>query len=527
MKERIMSLPLRVLIIEDSEDDALLMVHALKKGGYHPITKRVSTRGAMMDALKEEEWELIIADYRMPLFSAPEALDLIKRENLEVPFIIVSGAIGEETAVQAMKSGAHDYIMKDNLARLVPAIERELREVEEHRKRKKAEEEKKKMEEQLLQAQKMEAIGRLTGGVAHDFNNLLTAIRGYTDMALDQADAGTQLFQDLREIQISAERAMNLTRQLLLFSRRQPMEFSYIDFNILVENLMGLLHRIIGEDIEVHYHLASDPLVVYADQTSIEQVLMNLVVNARDAMQDGGLITIKTDRILISEENRTEQTDASPGDYIKFSVIDTGTGMDAETQNHIFEPFFSTKEFGKGSGLGLSVVYGIVQQHKGWIHVTSDVDKGSVFEVYLPLVTMRRAEKKTQQEIQSILAMGHGERIMVIEDEDSVRHFAMRALSRGGYTVFTASNEQEAMEVFNREQGNLHLIFSDVVLPNMNGIKLIEKLLILNPEIKVLMSSGYTDQKSQWKIIREKGYPFLQKPYTFETLLRNIHELLK
>jgi len=518
--------PLRVLIIEDSEEDALLLVHALKQGGYDPIFQRIYTREAMVSALHDETWEVIIADYRMPRFSAPDALQIVKERCLDVPFIIVSGAIGEETAVTAMKAGAHDYIMKDNLARLIPAIERELREVEMHRKKQQAEEDKKRIEEQLLQSQKMEAIGRLTGGVAHDFNNLLTAIRGYTDMSFDQITKDTQLYKDLKEIQICTERAMNLTRQLLLFSRRQPMEFFHIDFNKTVENLLGLLHRIIGEDIEVRYDLVSEKLILFADQTSIEQMIMNLVVNARDAMLEGGTVTIRTEKSNLSSQAVKNISNAYPGDFVRFSVADTGSGIDEEILEHIFEPFYSTKAFGKGSGLGLSVVYGIIQQHKGWIQVESKKGMGSIFEVYLPLASKKNF-RKAKYNLPINIKKGNGERILVIEDEDSVRHFAKRALEKGGYHVFTAMNDQEALDIFNKENGDFQLIFSDVVLPNTNGIKLVEKLLTKNSKMKVLMTSGYTDQKSQWKMIKEKGFPYLQKPYTFENLLRVIAENLQ
>ena len=521
-----MSSPLRVLIVEDSEDDALLIVHALRQGGYKPLYKQVFTREDMISALDEQAWEVIIADYLMPRFSAPDALEIVKARALDVPFIIVSGAIGEETAVTAMKAGAQDYIMKDNLARLVPAIERELREVEVHRKKRQAEEDKKRIEKQLLQSQKMEAVGRLTGGVAHDFNNLLTAIRGYTDMALEQIDQDTQLFQDLKEIQVSAERAMNLTRQLLLFSRRQPMEFRQMDLNVTVENLLGLLHRIIGEDIEVHYDLYKDPIFIFADPTSIEQMVLNLVVNARDALSEGGKITVRTCRIHFDQKDVENSSEGYPGDFVCFSVSDTGSGMSKSTLEHIFEPFYSTKEFGKGSGLGLSVVYGIIQQHKGWIDVQSEKGHGSTFKIYLPIAS-KKAESKNRIDLPHHIRKGNGERILIIEDEDSVRHFAKRALEKGGYQVFVASDDKEALRIFQQEKGNFQLVFSDVVLPNTNGIKLAENLLKQNPEIKIILTSGYTDQKSQWKIIREKGFPYLQKPYTFAVLLKTIGENLE
>jgi two-component system cell cycle sensor histidine kinase/response regulator CckA len=365
----------------------------------------------------------------------------------------------------------------------------------------------------------------LTGGVAHDFNNLLTAIRGYSDLAVAKTEPGSQLHKDLREIQIASERAMGLTRQLLLFSRRQPMEFLPIDLNQTIENLFGMLRRIIGEDIKLHHELASESLFVSADQTSIEQMIMNLVVNARDAMLEGGTITIKTKACLLDRHSVKTMPDARTGRFIRFSVADTGMGMDSETQKRMFEPFFSTKDFGKGSGLGLAVVLGIVQQHKGWIRVLSQVGQGSLFEVYLPIASERPAPA-AERDATPESFFGKGERILVIEDEGGVRYFAQKALSRNGYTVFTASNEKEAIEAFKGEKGDFQLVFSDVVLPGMNGIQLIEKLLSLNPKVKVLLTSGYTDQKSQWRIIKRKGYPFLQKPYSLYTLLKTIRECI-
>lgn len=518
--------PLNILVVEDSEDDTLLILRALERGGYNPNFKRVETSHAMKSELEAKKWDIIIADYKMPHFSGIKALELYKQTTLDIPFIIVSGAIGEETAVSTMKAGAHDFIMKDNLSRLVPAIERELREVKIRHERKVAEEEKEKIKVQLLQAQRMEAIGRLTGGVAHDFNNLLTAIRGYTDMAILRSNVDNPLLKELKEIKIAAERAMNLTHQLLLFSRRQPMKFTALDLNETIVNLLGILHRLIGEDIKVHHYLSSGNLTIYADKNSIEQMIVNLVVNARDAMDEGGDITVKSEKITLDDKDTRTMTEARPGQFILFSITDTGVGMDQETKEHIFEPFYSTKEFGKGSGLGLSVVYGIIKEHKGWINVISKKGEGSTFEVYLPLISGKPKQESTEEfTIKSY--QGKGERILVIEDEDNVRHFTSRALRNNGYIVYTASDYNQAMELFKKEKGHFHLVFSDVVLPDISGIKLVENIQSSDPKIKVLLTSGYTDQKSQWKEIKDKNYPFLQKPYNMRTLLiavRNVME---
>jgi signal transduction histidine kinase len=520
-----MSVPLHVLIVEDSEDDALLLLHALRQGGYDPVFKRVDEAETMLSALNDHSWDLVISDYLMPRFGAPAALELLKKQGLDIPFIIVSGAVGEETAVLAMKAGAHDYIMKDSLTRLIPAIERELREVEVRKRQRQSEDEKRKIEAQLFQSQKMEAIGRLTGGVAHDFNNILTAIRGFTDLAINGSNVGSHLYNDLRQIQISVERAANLTRQLLLFSRCQPMDFFHLDLNKTVENLIGMLHRIIGEEISIRCRLVPGHLVVFADRTSIEQMIMNLVVNAKDAMPQGGEISIMTEKVTLGESDIKAMPDARAGRFIRFSVTDVGTGMDPETIERIFEPFFSTKGTGKGSGLGLSVVYGIVQQHKGWIHVSSEVGKGSTFEVYLPRSNAPVQDKMEQEDVSNVHP-GRGERILVIEDEANVRQYAVESLERNGYSVFEASGEREALEFFTREKGNVQLIFSDVVLPNTNGIELVERLLKINPRCRVLFSSGYTDQKSRWKIIQEMGYPYLQKPYALNKLLKAVRDSL-
>jgi two-component system cell cycle sensor histidine kinase/response regulator CckA len=520
-----MSNPLRVLVIEDNEDDALLLLHALRQGGYEPVYKRVEEADAMLKALHSQKWDVVISDYVMPHFGAPDALELLKKQEMDIPFIIVSGAVGEETAVLAMKAGAHDYIRKDNYSRLIPAIERELREVEVRRKQKQAEEDKKKIQAQFFQSQKLEAIGRLTGGVAHDFNNILTAIQGFTDLAMGGSDVTSHVYNDLRQIQVAVERAASLTRQLLIFSRRQPMNFLHLDLNKTVENLIGMLHRIIGEEITITCKLASGPLSVFADKTSVEQMVMNLVVNAKDAMPQGGEITLKTEKVTVSESDAKGMAEARSGKFIRFSVIDRGTGMDPKTLEQIFEPFFSTKGTGKGSGLGLSVVYGIVQQHKGWLRVSSEVGKGSVFEVYLPR-SNAPVQESSEPQAGSGTIKGNGERILVIEDEAGVRQYAVESLERNGYTVFAASGEKEALDLFKKEMGDFDLIFSDVVLPDTNGIDLVEQLLKINPSCKVLFSSGYSDQKSRWKIIQKMGYPYLQKPYELNMMLVTVRDAL-
>jgi two-component system, cell cycle sensor histidine kinase and response regulator CckA len=392
--------------------------------------------------------------------------------------------------------------------------------------RRQMEKEKERMEGQLLQVQKMEAIGTLTGGVAHDFNNLLTAIQGCTDMALMKTEETNPIYFDLREIQKASLRAADLTRQLLLFSSRHPIRFSLISLNKVVDDLLKMVHRLIGEDIGISTALDPDLWAIRADKGTVEQVIMNLAVNARDAMPNGGKLTIRTENLRLTTETVKSMPEARPGPFVRMTVTDTGHGMDPETIEHIFEPFYSTKGPGRGTGLGLSVVYGIIRQHQGWIRVESVLNAGTTFEIVLPAV-MEKA-KPMQEETDSLAGLqGTGERILIVEDADGVRQFLQTALKDNGYAVFSVSTVGEALSLYEKEKGRFDLIFSDVVLPDKSGIDLIEQLLDGNPKLNILLSSGYTDHKSQWPRIQQRKFQYLQKPYSLKTLLRTVQDMLK
>jgi two-component system cell cycle sensor histidine kinase/response regulator CckA len=384
----------------------------------------------------------------------------------------------------------------------------------------------KKLEKQLRQAQKMESIGTLAGGIAHDFNNLLTAIRGSVDISMLTIKQDDPIFQDLREIQVAAERASDLIRQLLLFSRNQPMEFHFISLNKILENLLKLLHRLIGEDIGISTSLHPHLWTISADRVTIEQVVMNLAINARDAMPRGGKLSIRTENVKIDEGYCQAVPEARPGEFVRFSITDTGSGMNAETVQRIFEPFFSTKGPGKGTGLGLSVVYGIVQQHSGWINVYSEPGHGTTFKIYFP-AQKEREETQLKPKVPVTDLHGKNERVLLVEDEKNVREFVSKAWVQCGYTLCVAENSQQAEDLFTRENGKFDMVFSDVVLPDKNGIELVETLQKMKPDIRILLSSGYTDHKSQWPLIQEKGYRFLQKPYTLTELLTVLREVLR
>lgn len=401
--------------------------------------------------------------------------------------------------------------------------------VEDLTERKRAEEEREKMQAQLLQAQKMEAIGRLTAGIAHDFNNMLLVIQGYTDLLMMKVDETNPLHANLKEIYLTCTSVADLIRKLLLFSRKQPMKLILLNINRTVDDLLKMLNRLIGEDIAVNTDLEPDLWMVRADEGNIEQVIMNLAVNAKDAlsMTNGGELTIKTENVTLDEDLCRAIPEARPGKFVCLSVADTGVGMDKETIPHIFEPFFSTKDAGKGTGLGLSVVYGIIQQHGGWINVHSNPGQGSMFKFYLPAFSAIQEDEAEVKETISLQELqGSGERILVVEDEEKVREFVTMALRESGYLVLEAASAEEALELFEREKGKFHMVFSDVVLPGKTGIQLVDQLLARKPELPVLLSSGYVDAKSHWSTIRERGFQFLQKPYALANLLRAIKETM-
>lgn len=393
------------------------------------------------------------------------------------------------------------------------------------------------LQAKLLQSQKMEAIGKLAGGIAHDFNNLLTVIIGYTDMVYGSL-TDRSLKDDLREVKEAANKAQSLTSQLLAFSRKQELRTQIIDINPIIKNIEKMIRRLIGEDIELRINFDEGIDYVKVDPSQIEQVIMNLTVNAKDAMPDGGALTIKTEELFLDEAYCQFDTNARPGKFICITVQDTGKGMGRDTLQHIFEPFFTKKEKGKGTGLGLSVVYGIIKQHEGWIKVDSKPRQGSIFRIYLPANSEKpKSETKSTAKIEKLF--GQGERILLIEDEKNVREFIQKTLRRHGYNVFPAVNAQEAIELFQQENGNFHLIFSDVILPGKSGLQIVEDLLRLREsrnmpqpegpesELKVLMSSGYTDGKSRWERITERGFPLLHKPYNLKTLLKTLREVIE
>ena len=627
--------PLRLLLVEDSETDAELLVRELKRSGFAPQFERVQTPAAMTAALERHPWDLVVGDYSMPQFSGTAAFDLLREKGLDVPFIFVSGTITEETAVRAMRAGAKDCVRKGDLRRLVPVIERELRESEERRARRRAEAsyaalvehapvgiyrstpagrflsanaaaarilgyespadllqldlgrdvyadaaerqrlialdtypdreyadveatwkrkdgrrvavqlsvravrdaegrvefyetfvkdvtEQRRLETQLVQAQKMEAVGRLAGGIAHDFNNLLTVILSYSDLLLEDLPPDDPRRDDVVEIRKASEGAGALTRQLLAFSRQQVLQPRVLDLNAAVVHIGKLLGRVLGEDIHLATSLAPGLGAVKVDPGQLEQIVMNLAVNARDAMPQGGRLSIETANVEMDEEYVRGHPLAKAGPYVMLAVSDSGVGMDAVTQARIFEPFFTTKEAGKGTGLGLATVYGIVKQSGGFIWVYSEPGHGTSFKIYLPRVDEPVEQAATRP---SDVVRG-SETVLVVEDVAAVRAVTRQMLERQGYTVLEAPDAQTALQLAERHAGVIHLVLTDVVMPDLGGRELAARLVRVRPDMKVVYMSGYTDDAVVRHGVVQPGIAFLQKPFTPEGLARKVRSVL-
>jgi signal transduction histidine kinase len=506
--------PLRVLYV--GGDGYAPIAEELRRGGFEPTFERVTAPQELVEALKQE-WDIVISDFAIGDFGALQALHIIQDKALDLPLIVVSGNIRSEDVLAVLKAGAADHLVRSTLMRLNAAVERELRAAQ-------LRDERERLEEQFRQAQKMEAVGRLAGGVAHDFNNLLTVITGYSDLLLAGRDLKENQRTALEEIRRSAERGGALTHQLLAFSRRQPLEPRTVRINDLVIQLEKMLRRLIGEDITLVTLPAASQDTVEADPGRLEQVVMNLVVNARDAMPDGGKLTIETGVVQLDEAFSARQLGVKPGRYVTMSITDTGTGMDQETQSHLFEPFFTTKGPGRGTGLGLATAYGIIRQSGGAIGVMSQTGKGTVVRIYLPL-----ALKPTRTEAEKPAAAGSmtgAETILVVEDEARVRKLIAGVLSSRGYTVLEATRGEEALRHCRTHVGPIELAVLDVVMPEMSGPDLAREIAPLRPNTRLLYISGYTDEAIVHHGILESGVAFLQKPFLPDALARKVREVL-
>ncbi|HEX2657470.1 MAG TPA: response regulator [Polyangia bacterium] len=642
---------LRLLMVEDDESDAELVRIELERGGFDLDWNRVDTESGLAAALSQS-WDIIISDFAMPGFSGLRAFDMYRRVGKDIPFIFVSGALGEDRAVQAMRAGARDYFLKSNLTRLTEAVRRELKEANNRRERRLADEmtlreqrrlalaieasnagvfelglagdngvefsgawpdilgfdlaelpkttealgawalerlhpedeaavseglrafhagqreryaaefrlrhrkgrwvdlamfaramergpggaptrvagvvldqsASRQLEAQLRQAQKMEAVGQLAGGVAHDFNNLLTAILSFGTFALEAVPASSPEAQDIQEVLRAAQRAQTLTSQLLAFSRKTAIAPRIVNLNDVVDSAGRILARLLGADIDLKIQTAPELGNAKIDREAFEQVLLNLAVNARDAMPEGGQLTIETDNVFLdTSPSIGHGADVPPGDYVVIAVSDSGTGMTPETQARIFEPFFTTKEPGRGTGLGLSTCYGIVKQAEGFIWVYSELGKGTTFRVYLPRVA---EPKDVLEKREEPLDPRGTETILVAEDDDQVRQLAVRSLKRLGYTVIEATNGEDALKKCADPNLRVDLLLTDVVMPVLGGRQLVDRLKALRPSLPALYMSGYAQAAITHRGVLDPGTHIIQKPFTPDMLTRRIRQIL-
>jgi two-component system cell cycle sensor histidine kinase/response regulator CckA len=509
-----MSSPLRVLFI--GEIGAAAAAAELQRGGYDPSLEQFTDCALLSGALRTP-WDIAISDFETTGCSALVALRIIQETGTDLPLIVVSGEIKDADVLAVLKAGAADHLTRPNLMRLNAAVERELRAMRIRRDRM-------RLEEQFRQSQKMEAVGRLAGGLAHDFNNLLTVITGYSDLLLGGKDLNEKHRSGLEQIRRSAERGGALTNQLLSFSRPQPMQARTVHINELVMQMEQALRPVLGEDIELATIPAASEDAVRADPGRLEQVVTNLVVNARDAMPDGGKLTIETAAVHLSPSFCARQFGVVPGRYVAIGISDTGVGMDSDTRSHLFEPFFTTKKAGHGTGLGLATAYGIIRQIGGAICFESEVGKGTSASIYLPLVEDRK--QTVQDSVLPRVSLTGSETILLVEDEAPVKKLMADVLTAHGYTVVEAGRGEEAVRLCKKRQGAVDLAVINVGKPGMSGPNLVRRLVPLCPGLRLLYISGQTDEAVLRQGIPQPGVELLQKPFLPDALLRKVRELL-
>jgi two-component system, cell cycle sensor histidine kinase and response regulator CckA len=635
-----MSTAINILIVEDLQDDADMALAELRKSGFDPKWKRVETEQDFLAEIKNLP-DIILSDYSMPQFNGLRAAELLQKSGLDIPFILISGTVGEETAVEAMKHGATDYLLKDRVARLGIAVERALEQKRLRDERNRVEDarrtsearyrtlfdcapdgivianpngyytdgnasicqllgythdefirlhssnivveaeiqniapalsaikaradyhrewqfrrkdgsvfyaeviaaampdgnlmgmirditKRKELEAQFIEAQKMEVIGHLASGIAHDFNNILGVIIGYNDLMMPELAPESLSLKCADEIRHAAERAVALTRQLLLFSRKQAVQPTVLNLHEVIEGMDKMLRRLIDENVELKVVSEKETGRIKADSGLVGQLLMNLVVNARDAMPNGGKLKIETANVTLDENFSRSHADMTAGNYVMLSITDTGIGMTDEVKLHLFEAFFTTKPKGKGTGLGLATCQTIVKQCGGCIDVQSELGKGSTFKIYFPRVEQAASPVDMFKKPATAKTLARGtETLLMVEDEPSVRNLACAILEAQGYNVLRAINGQEGLRVAREHKGEpIRLVITDVIMPQMSGTVMAEWLKATYPDLKILFTSGYTDDAIAHHGVLEPGISFLPKPYTPAALASRVRAML-
>ena len=507
-----------ILLIDDDPQAQALIEMALIDAHFERKIEVVTTAAAGLERIKADHHDIYLVDQRLPDGTGLDVIRAAKDLGTDKPFILMTGYGSGALDEAALREGAADYVEKH----LVGAhLERSIRYALRNWQASRALQDR---EEQLRQSQKMEAIGRLAGGVAHDFNNLLTAVIGYTDMIAERADLDPATAREVGEIRLAADRGAALTRQLLAFSRKQLLNPTVLNVNDSVAGLLHMLPRLIGDHIHTDARLAAGLGFVKADASQLEQVIVNLVLNARDAMPTGGYVTIETANIELTEDRLSaEGLVLEPGPYVMLSITDTGVGMDETTRAHAFEPFFTTKEKGKGTGLGLATVYAIIDQSGGGIAMDTAPERGTSIRIYLPVTD---APASIERPRATRGATEGTETLLLVEDNDAIREISAQALRRRGYTVFEARNGEEAIDWASKSVVVADMLITDVVMPGMSGPNLAARLTQQMPNLHVLYMSGYTDDATEVHGAFWGGVPLLQKPFTPSQLAESVRMAL-
>jgi signal transduction histidine kinase len=513
-----MNKPLQVLHIEDSKEDCDMVKHLLEEASLVCDFTRVATRAQVFDALENRAFDLILADCRLPGFSGIQALEIAHALTPEIPFVFVSGTIGEETAIESLRNGATDYVLKNRLSRLAPAVRRALAETEERTLCR-------KLQHRLSETRRLEAISNLSNGIAHDFNNILTIILGHASLLNAEADNPGRVREFASTVSEAARRGADIVQQLLAFAHKSEGHPVPTDLNRRVQEIMDRLKVNLPKQIDITFQPADHLPHILADAGQLERILVNLVNNSVDSMHDGGHITFST-QLVPAREVPHPLPELASDQYLCLKVTDNGAGIASLTRDHIFEPFYTTKERGHGTGLGLPVVYGLMQVHNGWIDVKSQPGEGTVISLFFPVPKLTAKLIPAPALTGGDTSLTGTETVLVVEDETDVSYFLETILQSHGYRALVANDYDHAIELFQAHQNEISLVLSDIGLPKVDGITLCRKLKDLKSGLKVILCSGYSSKDFQKRLDGLEADFFLSKPYTTQNILQSVRGVL-